>query len=30
LTLADVSWKPNDNEMQNITFDDYDWKRLKT
>ena len=30
LTLADVSWKPNDNEMKNITFDDYDWKRLKT
>ena len=29
LTLADVSWKPNDNEMKNITFDDYDWKRWK-
>lgn len=27
LTLADVSWKPNDNEMQNVTFDDYDWKK---
>ena len=29
LTLADVSWKPNDNEMKNITFDDYDWKKWK-
>ncbi len=27
LTLADVSWKPNDNEIQNVTFDDYDWKK---
>ena len=27
LTLADVSWKPNDNEMENQTFDDYDWKK---
>ena len=26
LTLADVSWRPNDNEMENIFFDDYDWK----
>ena len=25
LTLADVAWKPNDNEMQNDTFDDYNW-----
>jgi len=29
LTLADVSWKPNDNEMKNITFNDYDWKKWK-
>ena len=29
LTLADLSWKPNDNEMENITFDDYDWKKWK-
>ena len=29
LTLADVAWKPNDNEMKNITFDDYDWKKWK-
>lgn len=27
LTLADLAWRPNDNEMQNITFDDYDWKK---
>ena len=27
LTLADVAWKPNDNEMENIEFKDYDWKK---
>ena len=27
LALADVAWKPNDNEMDNVTFDDYDWKK---
>lgn len=27
LTLADVAWKPNDNEMKNISFDDYDWNK---
>jgi dTDP-4-dehydrorhamnose 3,5-epimerase len=27
LTLADIAWKPNNNEMQNTTFDDYDWKK---
>ena len=27
LTLASHSWKPNDNEMQNVTFEDYDWKK---
>ena len=25
LALADIAWKPNDNEMENILFDDYDW-----
>lgn len=25
LTLADLAWKPNDNEMENVEFDDYDW-----
>ena len=29
LTLADVAWKPNDDEMDNVTFDDYDWKKWK-
>ena len=29
LTLADISWKPNDNEMKNVTFDNYDWKKWK-
>ena len=29
LTLANVAWKPNDNEMKNITFDEYDWKKWK-
>lgn len=29
LTLADIAWKPNDNEMINTTFDDYDWKKWK-
>ena len=27
LTLADVSWKPNDGEMENVNFFDYDWKK---
>lgn len=27
LTLADVSWKPNDDEMENVDFLDYDWKK---
>ena len=29
LVLADVAWRPNDNEMENITFDDYNWKKWK-
>ena len=29
LTLADIAWKPNDNEMQNVIFDDYDWSKWK-
>jgi dTDP-4-dehydrorhamnose 3,5-epimerase len=29
LTLADISWRPNDNEMKNVSFDDYDWKKWK-
>tara|TARA_B100000029_G_C17132242_1_gene799218 strand:- start:201 stop:650 length:450 start_codon:yes stop_codon:yes gene_type:complete len=29
LVLADISWKPNDNEMQNSTFDDYNWEKWR-
>jgi dTDP-4-dehydrorhamnose 3,5-epimerase len=29
LALADIAWRPNDDEMKNITFDDYDWKKWK-
>jgi dTDP-4-dehydrorhamnose 3,5-epimerase len=29
LVLADVAWKPNDNEMINVTFDNYDWEKWK-
>jgi len=29
LVLADISWKPNDDEMQNTTFTKYDWKKWK-
>ena len=29
LTLVNVSWKQNDNEMTNITFEDYDWNKCK-
>ena len=28
LTLADIAWKPNDNEMINVIFDDYNLKKL--
>ncbi len=27
LTLADLAWRPNDNEMKNDTFDDYNWSK---
>jgi len=29
LVLADVAWKPNDNEMINVTFDNYNWNKWK-
>lgn len=29
LTLADIAWKPHDNEMLNVSFDDYDWSKWK-
>jgi dTDP-4-dehydrorhamnose 3,5-epimerase len=31
LALASIAWRPNDNEMINVSFDDYDWKKwMKT
>ena len=27
LVLADIAWRPNDNEMKDVSFDDYDWKK---
>ena len=30
LALASIAWKPNDNEMKNISFDDYDWNKWKS
>ncbi len=30
LTLADIAWKPNDNEMINVTFDDYNLEKWIT
>ena len=27
LVLADIAWRPNDNEVKNVSFDDYDWKK---
>lgn len=27
LALADIAWKPNDNEMKNVKFDNYDWNK---
>jgi dTDP-4-dehydrorhamnose 3,5-epimerase len=27
LVMADVAWKPNDNEMKNDVFENYDWSK---
>ena len=27
LVLADIAWRPNDDEMKNVSFDDYDWSK---
>jgi dTDP-4-dehydrorhamnose 3,5-epimerase len=27
LTLADIAWKPNDNEMENVFFEEYNWSK---
>ena len=29
LVLADLAWRPNDNEIINTIFEDYDWKKWK-
>ncbi len=29
LTLADLAWKPNDNEMENDDFKNYDWNKWR-
>lgn len=29
LTLVNPAWRPNDGEMINVDFDDYDWKKWK-
>jgi len=29
LVLADISWKPNDDEMKNDSFTDYNWDKWK-
>lgn len=29
LVLADLAWRPNDNEMENVEFTDYNWKKWK-
>ncbi len=30
LVLADIAWKPNDNEMINVDFENYDFKKWNT
>ncbi len=27
LALADIAWRPNDDEMKDVSFSDYDWKK---
>ena len=29
LALTDPAWKPNDDEMKNVVFEDYDWEKWK-
>tara|TARA_X000001036_G_scaffold206204_1_gene193786 strand:- start:6317 stop:6760 length:444 start_codon:yes stop_codon:yes gene_type:complete len=29
LVLADIAWKPDDNEMTNVEFQDYNWSKWK-
>ena len=28
LALADIAWRPNDDEMKNVSFPDYNWEKL--
>lgn len=30
LALADPAWRPDDDEMKNVSFDDYDWAKIKS
>ena len=27
LVLTDIAWRPNDNEMENVKFEDYNWEK---
>ena len=29
LVLADISWKPDDNEMESVNFNNYEWKKWR-
>ena len=29
LALADIAWRENDDEMKDVTFEDYNWKKWK-
>ena len=29
LALADIAWRENDNEMENVKFENYDWEKWK-
>lgn len=29
LALADPAWRPDDDEMKNVIFENYDWEKLK-
>ena len=29
LTLTNIAWRPNDNEMENVNFNNYDWTKWK-
>ena len=30
LVITDLAWRPDDNEMENISFGDYDWKKWES